>query len=63
MGIMLTCLAITASFTAVKTDNFQMKNYDNFFITCIAQNIVGTSLKHLTEAVLMSTYNFCFEPK
>ena len=52
----------TGIFSALKFENFQLKNFDIFLI--FAQNIdCGYTLELLNEAVLMSTHNLCFGAK
>ena len=51
---------INREFLALKTENFQLKNFDIFF-PIFAQNIdCGYTLE---EAVLTSTHNLCFGAK
>ena len=50
-------------FKVVKNENFQLKNFDFFFLI-FAQNIdCGYTLDRLDEAVLTSTHNLCYGAK
>ena len=51
----------TEIFSAVKIENFQVKNFDIFLI--FAQNIDCGYTLEPREAVLMSTHNLCFGAK